>query len=189
MPGSTHASSQSSTETQITPARVIREDVDPDQTVWFGDGEAYHGDRAWGPACPDQVGRSEEHTLAEAAEEDKRPCLQCEPVDYRRIATDGGEGDGLHDGSGDLEAALNYVMEAVRRADVLGVDEVSMARLQLAECGARLGFYATTEEERDLVLDDAREHLEAAVDVITDVDVTHPAREALQFYVSYGGSQ
>jgi hypothetical protein len=188
MPGTTSVSS-SSTDTP-TPAGV-RDDVDLDATVWFGGGDAYHRATEWGPACVDQIGRLDEHTLGDAVDEGKRPCRQCEPVDYRRVATDGGvhvgtsdEDLAAHGHANDLEAALDYVMEAARRAEELGVDDVAKARLQLAECGARLGFYATSDTERELVLDDAREHLEAAVDAIVDDDVTHPARHALQFYVA-----
>ena len=272
MPGTTHVTSSSTDTPRPT---GVRDDVDLDRTVWFGGGEAYHRATEWGPACVDQIGRLDEHTLGDAVDEGKRPCRQCEPVDYRRVATDGGQkytplqhfaaeisgklcldaravpeldaisiyatqaalrdnrdrlrDDGYraeidvehepmrllvypsdedlddaaevatdggvhvgtsdedlaaHEHANDLEAALDYVMEAVRRAEELGVDDVAKARLQLAECGARLGFYATSETERELVLDDAREHLEAAVDAIGDVDVTHPARHALQFYVA-----
>lgn len=87
MPGTTHAST-SSTDTP-TPTGV-RDDVDLDRTVWFGGGEAYHRATDWGPACVDQIGRLDEHTLGDAVDEGKRPCRQCEPVDYRRVATDGG---------------------------------------------------------------------------------------------------
>lgn len=87
MPGTTSVTS-SSTD---TPTRAgVRDDVDLDRTVWFGGGEAYHRATDWGPACVDQIGRLDEHTLGDAVDEGKRPCRQCEPVDYRRVATDGG---------------------------------------------------------------------------------------------------
>jgi hypothetical protein len=84
MPGFTRVSSSS---TDTTPPGVL-DDVDLDRTVWFGGGEAYHRATDWGPACVDQIGRLDEHTLADAVDEEKRPCRQCEPVDYRRVGGD-----------------------------------------------------------------------------------------------------
>jgi len=87
MPGTTHASSSSID----TGTPTLPDGLDPSRTVWFGNGEAYHTDLPWGPGCPDKIGRTDEHTLAEAAEEGKRPCKVCNPEDYRQLATDGGE--------------------------------------------------------------------------------------------------
>jgi hypothetical protein len=215
MPGTTHVhSNTSSTETPT--ARAIRDGVDPERTVWFAGGVAYHRAAPWGPACPDMIGRAQQRTLAEAADEDKRPCKQCDPVDYRPTVTDGGQdvhdvpghgrlggvddptpraeyGDvdeklaelAAHEHANELEAALDYAMEAAERAADRDVDDIATARLKLAECGARQAFYATSESGRDLFIDDARVHLEIAVDTISDVDVTHPARHALQHFVSH----
>lgn len=96
MPGTTHVTSSSTDTPRPT---GVRDDVDLDRTVWFGGGEAYHRATAWGPACPDKIGQADEHTLAEAAEEGLRPCKICEPVDYRRVATDGGRNVLTHDGT------------------------------------------------------------------------------------------
>lgn len=74
-------------------------------------------------------------------------------------------------------------MEAARRAEEETVDPIAAARLALAESGARLALYATDWVERDLAIDEARSHLELAVDAIDAQVVTHPARHALQLYV------
>lgn len=185
MPGTTHAAI--SRTDRPTPDGV-RDDVDLDRTVWFGDGEAYHRDEEWGPACVDQIGRLDERSLGDAVDEGMRPCLQCEPVDYRPVATDGGvtvDAPQAHPQRNELDDALDFVIEAARRARDLDVDDAATARLQLAECGARLGSDETSHVNRDLVLGDARDHLEAALDVVDDTDIAHPIREALQLYVGF----
>ena len=90
-----------------------------------------------------------------------------------------------HDHANALEAALDYVMEAARRARDGDVAAGEVARLQLAECGTRLAFFATSEEARTVGLHDATEHLQAAVERIDAESVGHPVRHALQLFAGY----
>ena len=86
-----------------------------------------------------------------------------------------------------LEAALDYVMEAGRRASTRDVAGASVARLQLAVCGTRLAFYATSDGERSVGLTDATEHLETVVEAVEDETVVEPVRRALQYFEAYRG--
>jgi hypothetical protein len=109
----------------------------------------------------------------------------------RDVRTDGGhvrtsDTDlASHEHANALEAALDYVMEAARRARAGDVAAGAVARLQLAECGTRLAFFATSEEARTVGLHDATEHLEAALERIDEDSVSHPARHALQLFAGY----
>lgn len=172
-------------------ARAVRDDVDLDETVWFGNGVAYHRDAEWGPACPDVIGTADEHTLDEAAEEELRPCKDCNPVDYRPLVADGGlkgvEDLDAHPHANELEKALDYVIEARTRSADLEIGRVPVARLALGEKGTRLAFYAKSEAERDVVLEDARRHLETVVDEVDTTIVTEPVRRALQLFIAFEG--
>jgi hypothetical protein len=61
----------------------------------------------------------------------------------------------------------------------------AVARLELAECGTRLAFYATTAEARTVGIHDATEHLKAAVERIDEDSVGHLVRHALQLFAGY----
>lgn len=232
MPGT--ASAPNSSPDPGNPA--IRADIDPNRTVWYSGGEVYHRDAEWGPACTDKIGVAEEHTIEEAADEGKRPCKNCEPVDYRRVAADGGfakcpdcgtdvlvqrschneedwlchgcdthftlsdteskklatDGGVVEEHSGgalsanepvnDLDAALRFSLKATRQAEVLEVGEKATARLQIAEGGARLAFHADSKAERQLAVEEAREHLQAALSELEDEAISHSVRHALQYY-------
>ena len=56
-----------------------------EEIVWYSGGDAYHADAPWGPACPDVLGSSERHTLADAERDGKRPCEACQPIDHRSL--------------------------------------------------------------------------------------------------------
>jgi len=111
----------------------------------------------------------------------------------RGVATDGGHvrtsdaALAAHDHASPLEAALDYLLEASRRAEDHAVDDATVARLKLAVCGARLAFYAASSDERAVGLHDATAHLETAVEAIDAETVGHPARHALQLLDGYAG--
>lgn len=55
----------------------------PTTTVWYSaTGEAYHADAGGIPACPEVIPDVDEHTLQEAHSHDKRPCKDCQPVQF-----------------------------------------------------------------------------------------------------------
>lgn len=175
MPGTTHVSS-SSTDTTTPPG--VREDVDLDRTVWFGGGEAYHRATDWGPACVDQIGRLDEHTLADAVDEDLRPCRQCEPVDYRRLATDGGA---VARQSTSWDSRLRPVnlltSKAWSVANQVDTDR-TRDRVRLAFAGVEhLQAHGDLVEMRLAEID---RHLTVASDTATTNDVRSPVRDALQ---------
>lgn len=106
--------------------------------------------------------------------------------DEPETATDGGfvrtsDADlAAHDHANALEAALDHVLEAGRRARAGSVGDAAAARLQLATCGTRLAFYATSAEERAVGVHDATEHLETVEEAVEDETVAEPVRRALQ---------
>ena len=120
-------------------------------------------------------------------------CIECQPKyplgDQFTPATDGGsltvyDADlAAHDHASWLEAALDYAIRAAQRARHYDRDELTTARLQLAECGVRHAFFTTSLAERELALEDATRHLEAAVDRAEYPAVRHPAVESLQLLV------
>lgn len=96
-----------------------------------------------------------------------------------------------HDHANELEAALDHLLEAVRRADERSVHESTVARLRLSVSGARLAFHARTADERSVGLLDAHVHLGAVVDDLDDECVDHPVRHALQLLAGHedGGAR
>lgn len=116
-------------------------------------------------------------------------------VTESRAMTDGGhvrtsDADlAAHEHANELEAALDYLLEATRRAHG-DVEAEQTARLKLATCGVRLAFYTTRDAEREIGLTDATEHLETVVEAVADETVAEPVRRALQLFENYeaGGS-
>jgi len=52
-------------------------------TVWYSQtGDVYHADAGGIPACPEVIPDVDEHTLREAHSHDKRPCKDCQPVQF-----------------------------------------------------------------------------------------------------------
>jgi len=169
MSGSTRLHSSSN---DTKPARAVREDVDLERTVWFGGGEAYHRDASWGPACPEHVGRTEEKTLGDAAENDLRPCKKCQPVDYRPLVTDGGE---VVEPEGLWSVVTARALVEDARDAAADLDDVHRARLELVLAGL------DDVDGPGGLLDEIGYHLETLTRRVDDVDVTHPVRNALQF--------
>ena len=119
MPGTTTHSD--SNDYELLPDELegsVDASVDLSITVWlpsYEGSECYHRDCAWGCACPEHMTSAEKATLREAVERGLRPCSNCNPVDYRRVATDGGE-----------DSHAGVVAEQLRQAEKDGFDVDSL---------------------------------------------------------------
>lgn len=186
MPGTATHSDSTAYEQRTDAIDVVDDSLDLDLTVWLptsDTAECYHTDTEWGPACVEHIGFLERGTLAEAIERELRPCSNCNPQDYRRVATDGGvdvhgrgAGRDMHREPDLLATVARLTNRAALVARDVGLDE-TRDRLRLAYAGVvHLNVDRDLVEQRLVEID---RHLSAASDVATTDDVRVPVRDAL----------
>jgi hypothetical protein len=88
MSGAKRGTTESTVSDRLTDPlqAIVESNLDLDATIWLPESdtaECYHEDCAWGPGCPEHIGKLVESTLRDAVICGLRPCTQCNPVDYR----------------------------------------------------------------------------------------------------------